>query len=161
MAVKLEDMMNEVSNFTTITSNKIIDFSGSSSVLLPSGVVTSANIGNGIIKGSNTTLTKFYPAIAVNTTGTTAVNLFGSSTAPTACSITGFFVSAAASTTAGSVTLWGTTAGTVAFIEYGTTIGTMTGTSVLSAAILAGDTVTIKSSTAGTAVAYVTLKTSA
>lgn len=110
------------------------------------------------LQGSNTSVGIFYGNLCVTSSGTTAANVFGSATAPTAGTITGFFTSAGG-TTAGTVTLYGTTAGTLAVIAYGTTVGLITGTGVISGAVVAGDTVTVTGSTAGTSVCYVTFQT--
>lgn len=149
MAIKLEEMFEEFRYPSTITTNKPVDFSGSSAVTLPAATVT----------GSQTTLKVNYATIAVPTNGTdVAVNVFGQSTAPIAGTITGFWT-VAASTVTGTCTLFGTTAGTVGFITYGSTVGLVTGTAVVNAAVSAGDTVTIKSSTSGTCTAYITFQT--
>lgn len=125
---------------------------------LASSSVTAAKIASGAVTGVKLSTGKNYALVAVGTTGATAVNLFGSSTAPVAGTVTGYYT-IAATTTVGTFTLWGTTAGTIATITSSGTIGTVVGTGVLNAAIVAGDTVTIKGVGAGTATAFVSFQT--
>lgn len=122
------------------------------------GTLTTANFANSGVTGVKTSLTKFYGVIAVPV-GTPTINVFGSATAPTSGTITGFYV-ASASTTAGSTALMTTTAGTIATILYGTQVGYMVGTTVINAAFAAGDTVILSAASgAGSGTAYITFVT--
>lgn len=139
-------------------------------------------------QGSNTSTQVAYWTLAVGTQGATAVSLFApwtsrtttgvnptlgttstttgvalnTTTAPTAGTVTGFWLSNAAAA-GGTITLWGTTSGTIATIPMAGTlagyIGAVQGTSVLNAAIAAGDTVYVKGIGSGTFTAYVTFQT--
>ncbi len=122
------------------------------------------DLGSGIVSGVKTSMNNFYGVVAVGTTGTTAVSIFGG-TAPTSGTITGFWLvtSAATAGSAGTISLLSTTAGTIATIaNVGTNsayVGGTTGTSVLNAAFATGDTVTVQGVGAGTSTAYVTFVT--
>lgn len=101
-----------------------------------------------------------YGSFAIGSQGATALSVFQpTATAPTAGTITGFFVSQAGA--AGSAVVFGTTAGTIAIISYGTTVGTFTGTAILNAAVVAGDTVSVYNTGTGmgTATFYVNFQT--
>lgn len=123
--------------------------------------IKGTNLDSATVTGANTTLTKTYSTIAVGTQGTTQVNVFGA-TAPIAGTITGFWLTTdtATGSSAGTITLWATTAGTIATIaNTGTTstaAGLSRGTGVLSVAIVAGDSVYVKGVGAGTSTAFIT-----
>lgn len=91
----------------------------------------------------------------VQTTGTTAVNVFGSNGAPFALTIGGAFL-ISQDTTAGNITLK-VNGNTVATIAKGTTSGAMVGAVSLSnTTVAAGDAVTVVSSSAGNAEVIIT-----
>lgn len=137
-----------------------LDINNYDTALQQGATIQTKNYAASSVTGVKTSLTQFYTTIAVGTTGPTAVNVFGSATAPTAGTITGFWT-VAATTTLGTFTLFGTTAGTIATIVSSTTIGAAVGTTVLNAAVAAGDTVTVKGIGSGTATAFVTFQTAA
>lgn len=148
-----------------------MEFSQYSNEVKYGATIGSASLQASGVLGSKTSLTKFYTVIGVGTTGATAVNLFGSATAPVAGTITGFYCVAGtvSGTSAGTYTLFGTTAGTIATIPVtaanfsnGTisvVAGTTIGTGVLNAAVAQGDTVTVTGTGVGTSTAYVTFIT--
>lgn len=98
-----------------------------------------------------------YNVIAVDTDGTTAVNVFGSKGVPADLTVTAV-VSIALDTTAGNITLTGD-GNTIATIAKGTTSGTLVGaTSLADTSVEQGDTITVVSSSEGNSTVLVYYK---
>jgi hypothetical protein len=105
------------------------------------------NIQDDTITGAKLVTEKLYQAVAALTTGTTAVDVFGSSGAPAALTITSVFA-IAQDTNAGNMILTnGTNA--VATFAKSTTAGIVTGEdgALANTAVTSGDTCTVESST--------------
>lgn len=98
------------------------------------------------LQGVNLTQNNLTVPYVVATAGSNvAVNLFGTATSYVTGTIIGFFAVAGA-TVANTVSVFSTTAGTIASISAGTIAGVY-GTAVLSGSVAAGDTVTVSGTT--------------
>lgn len=113
----------------------------------------------GRIFGASTTPGQYYSVIAVPNFGTTAGNVFPiGTTAPCSGTITGFWT-VSTDTTASTVTLFVTTAGTVVSLFKGTSAGLATwGTTVYNASFTAGDVFTVTGTGNGSCIGYVTIQ---
>jgi hypothetical protein len=100
-----------------------------------------------IITGKKLTIGKHYGAVAALTTGTTAVNVFGTAGAPAALTITGV-IAVAQDTLAGNMVLKSGT-NTVASFAKSTTAGVVTGEdgALANTSVTSADTCTVESST--------------
>lgn len=158
MALQFSRYMGEiVPGGALIDSASIASDAVTTAKIADSGITT-AKIASGAVTGAKSSLTSQYVTLAVGTSGTTAVYPFGTSTAPVAGTVTGYWT--VGGTAAGTFTLWATTAGTIATIVSSGTTGTFTGTRVLNATIAAGDTVQVSGTDAtGVAQAFVTFRT--
>ncbi len=113
------------------------------------------NIGAALVKGAALTAKKGYFSVAVDTNGTTAVDVFGASGAPVALTVTSV-VSVAKDTTAGNITLK-QAANTVVTIAKGTSAGVLVGGTSLSHTDYApGDACTVVSSSSGNSTVIIT-----
>ena len=120
--------------------------------------IGTTNIQNAAITGAKTSLSNYYAEIGVGVTGTTVINVFGSSTAPTTGTITSFGLQSGG--VAGTVTLYGTTMGTIGYVAGTATLGVYIGTQIIVGSVTAGDTVNL-TPTAGSQTAFITFQTAA
>ena len=116
---------------------------------------TDGKVGAALVSGAALTAKKGYFTVAVDTNGTTAVDVFGSAGAPCALTVTSA-VSVAQDTTAGNITLK-QAANTVATIAKGTSSGVLVGAaSLANTSYAAGDACTVVSSSAGNSTVLIT-----
>lgn len=119
--------------------------------------VTGAKIAASTIAGAKLTPGKGYFKVAVNTNGTTPVNVFGVGGAPTALTVTSV-VSLALDTTAGNIVLK-QASNTVATIAKGASAGVLVGaTSLSNTSYAASDVCTVESSSAGNSTVLITFE---
>lgn len=123
---------------------------------------TSAHEHNGIdsarVQFSNLSNAPAYFCVAKTTTGTTAVNIFGTGGANFSFTITGVFL-ISNDTTAGNISIYNSSA-TVATIAKGTTAGAMVGaTSLSNTTYSKGSSFTGLSTSSGNATLFITFTT--
>jgi hypothetical protein len=107
------------------------------------------------VTGAMLTAKKGYFTVAVNTNGTTPVNVFGAGGAPVALTITSI-TSTALDTTTGNI-ITKQAANTVATIAKGATAGALVGAvSLANATYAAADVCTVESSSAGNSTVLIT-----
>ncbi len=112
------------------------------------------------IGGVKTVMSKFYSAVAALTTGTTAVNVFGSGGAPCALTLTSIMGIAADTVASTQIMLRSGAGGTTNIAEFAksTTAGAVTGDASLTSTLVAvtsGDTVTVQSVSTGNALCLI------
>lgn len=117
----------------------------------PDPIVSNVSVSDDSIKGKKMLMGKHYGAVAVTTSGTTSVNVFGAAGAPCALTITGV-MAVAKDTVAGNISVTNGTNAVVSFAKS-TTAGIVTGEdgTIDNSSVAAGATLTVESSSTGNA----------
>ncbi len=122
-------------------------------------LVASDEIDSGAITGALLSTGTGFFTVAKDTTGTTAVSVFGSSGLSVPVTITGVFL-VAQDTTAGNITVENPASTVVCTIAKGTTSGALVGaTTLANTTVAAGTNLVVDSSTAGNARVFITFTT--
>lgn len=123
---------------------------------ISSSAVTTAKLAAGAVTGAKLSTGTGYFTVAVDTNGTTAVSVFGSSGLSVAVTITGVFL-VAQDTTAGNITVENPASTVVCTIAKGVTAGALVGaTTLANTTVAAGTNLVVDSSSAGNARVFIT-----